>query len=82
MKLRDVQQDVQNQGSKFILDGGFDVLYSVLTLFHKEMPPDYKQDSLDILCHGTADVIRTTDLFLCSTELANSIEKKKVTQLG
>ena len=76
LKLRDVQQDVQDKGSKFILDGGFDVLYSVLTLFHKEMPSEYKQDSLEVLCQGTADVIRTTDLFLCSTELANTNEKK------
>ena len=76
LKLRDIQQDVQEQGSKFITEGGFDVLFSVLAQFHKEMPPDFKQISLEILCQGTADVIRTTDLFLCSTDLSNTNEKK------
>lgn len=76
IKLRDVQQDVQDLGAKFIVKDGFDVLFSVLTNFHKEMPPELKQIALEILCQGTADVIRTTDLFLCSTELGNSNEKK------
>ena len=76
IKLRDVQQDVQDIGAKFITKNGFDVLFSVLTNFHKELPPELKQDALEILCQGTADVIRTTDLFLCSTELSNTSEKK------
>ena len=81
LKLRDIQQDVQEQGSKFITEGAFDVLFSVLAQFHKEMPPDFKQISLEILCQGTADVIRTTDLFLCSTELSNTNEKKGYAKL-
>ena len=76
LKLRDLQQDVQEKGSKFVLDGGFDVIYSVLTHFRKELPPEFKQDALEILCHGTADVIRTTDFFLCSNEISDTNAKK------
>lgn len=76
IKLRDVQQDVQDLGAKFIVKNGFDVLFSVLTNFHKELPSELKQDALEILCQGIGDVIRTTDLFLCSTELGNKGEKK------
>ena len=75
-KLRELQCDVQASGAEFIVKGGFDVLFSVLAHFHKEMPPEFKHDALEILCQGTADVIRTTDAFLCSTNLSNISEKK------
>ena len=75
-KLRDIQQDIQESGAKLILNGGFDVLFSVLAHFHKEIPPEYKQDAIEILCQGTEDVIRTTDLFLCSMDSGSVNEKK------
>jgi hypothetical protein len=39
--FQDIQVMVTQKGSQFILDGGFDVIFSVLELFHKDLPHEF-----------------------------------------
>jgi hypothetical protein len=38
---------VTQKGSQFILDGGFDVIFSVLELFHKDLPHEFKVSAFE-----------------------------------
>ena len=49
---------VKQRGCQFILDGGFDVIFSVLELFNNELPHELKSSSYEILADGMDDLIR------------------------
>ena len=48
---------VKQSGCQFILDGGFDVIFSVLELFHKDLPLEFKASAFECLEEGL-DMIR------------------------
>ena len=66
MFIQEVQVSVQQDGADCILEGGFDVLFSVLDNFHKEVPTELKFLAFEVLTVAMNDLIRTTDQFLCS----------------
>ena len=62
--LQDTQVSVRQKGSQFVLDGGFDVIFSVLELFNKEIPQEYKSSAFEILLDAMDDLIRQVDGFI------------------
>lgn len=60
---------MQQTGSKFVTSGGFNVIFSVLSHFRKDvLRPELKQMAVDICCSGTSDLVKAVDSFLCSGE--------------
>merc|ERR1712223_25031 len=74
-KLVDTQVMVNQRGSQFILDGGFDVIFSVLELFHKDLPHEFKAQAFECLEEGLDHLIRNIDVFAGSSDLGNDREK-------
>lgn len=66
---------MKQTGSQFVLTRGFDVLFSVLNLFNKELPGELKESAFAILWDGLDDIVRNIDVFVCSTELSNNSAK-------
>ena len=62
--FQDIQLMVKQRGSEFLLKGGFDVIFSVLELFNKELPLEYKSSAFEILADGMDDMIRQIDAFV------------------
>lgn len=55
---------VKQKGSQFVLEGGFDVIFSVLELFHKDLPHEQKSSAFEILVSGMDHLIRSIDDFM------------------
>ena len=51
------------------------MLFSVLDLFNKELPGELKEAAFTILCDGLDDIVRSVDVFVCSTEMSNISSK-------
>ena len=68
---------VNQKGSIFVLEGGFDVIFSVLDLFHKELPHEFKAQAFEILAEGLDHVVRNVDGLAISSEMSNDREKAK-----
>lgn len=67
---------VKQKGSQFVLEsGGFDVIFSVLELFHSELPTEFKTAAFDILVKATDHLIREIDVFSCGPNAGNDTEK-------
>ena len=47
-----------------MLEGGFDVIFSVLELANKDLPEEYKSSAFEIMATGMDDLIRHIDVFL------------------
>ena len=47
-----------------MLEGGFDVIFSVLDLANKDLPEEYKSSAFEIMATGMDDLIRHIDVFL------------------
>ena len=62
---------VKQRGSEFLLKGGFDVIFSVLELFNKELPLEYKSTAFEILADGMDDMIRQIDAFVGGSKCKN-----------
>ncbi len=62
----------------FVLERGFDVLFSVLELFNKDLPGELKETALSILCDGLDDLIRNVDVFTCSSDAADASTKSSL----
>ena len=65
---QDVKSSFRQRGSRFLIHGGFDVVYSVLVLFHRDLPTEMKHSTFEILNQSMGDVLRTTDQFINSSE--------------
>lgn len=61
---QDIQVMVKQRGCQFVLEGGFDVIFSVLELFNKELPQELKVSAFEILADATNDLIRLVDTFI------------------
>lgn len=55
---------VKQRGCQFVLDGGFDVIFSVLELFNKDLPQELKASAFDILTDAMNDLIHQVDSFV------------------
>ena len=60
---------VNQKGCQFVLEGGFDVIFSVLDLANKDLPEEYKSSAFEILATGMDDLIRHIDVFLGGSKL-------------
>ena len=65
---------VKQRGSEFLLKGGFDVIFSVLELFNKELPLEYKSKAFEILADGMDDMIRQIDAFVGGSKYNKNID--------
>ena len=64
--FQDCSSRVTRSGCGYIVDDdGFDILFSVLSNFHAEMPTDYKRTALEAIIIAATDWIRQADSFLC-----------------
>jgi hypothetical protein len=60
---------VKQRGSQFVLEGGFDVIFSVLELFNKELPQELKNSAFEILADGMDEIIRQIDMFVGGSKI-------------
>merc|ERR1712223_292510 len=77
-KLVDTQVMVKQSGCQFILDGGFDVIFSVLELFHKDLPLEFKASAFECLEEGLDHLIRSIDVFVGGSDIGNDREKSEL----
>jgi hypothetical protein len=64
---QDVKSSLRQKGSKFVLEGGFDVIYSVLVLFQRDLPAEMKHSTFEVMTQTMADVLRISDQFINSS---------------
>lgn len=77
-KLEDCQTDVQMNGSDFVVDNdGFDILFSVIEAFHKEVTGDMKQRSMQITIDGMKHLVDHLSKILDSGELLEHEERER-----
>ena len=69
---------VNQKGCQFVVEGGFDVIFSVLDLSQKDLPEEYKNSAYEILATAMDDLIRHIDVFLGGNDLSNEREKLKL----
>lgn len=74
-KLKDCEVAFQRQGCGFIQTGAFDVLYSVLTHFHKDLSGSFKSKTFDILHKALQDLVQKLDYLLDQGNVMDSEEK-------
>jgi hypothetical protein len=68
LRLQDAKASFRQNGCGFVLDGGFDVVYSALVLFHRDLPTEMKQSTFEIMTQTMTDLVRVTDQFINSSE--------------
>ena len=59
--LQECQQSVKSSGCNFILGDGFDVIFSVLQQFTKDLSLDYKGNAFEIVLRAMEHLIQTLD---------------------
>jgi hypothetical protein len=57
-----------------VLEGGFDVVYSALALFHRDLPNEMKHSAFEALVVAMGDLLKITDQFINSCKLNPLIE--------
>jgi len=76
MKLQDAQQDVQLHGADFVIDyDGFDIIFSVVEAFNKDITGDMKQLAMQITSDGMANLIESLSQILNTGELLEHDER-------
>jgi len=77
-KLQDCQSDVQHYGSDFVIDNeGFDIIFSVIENFHKDVSGDMKQKSMEITFSGMTHLVEHLAQKLDSGELLERDERER-----
>ena len=66
IKIQDCIQSVEQEGAVFVLHDGFDVIFSVLQMFHKDISVHMKEQTMGIAMTGRKlQNIATRFQFLC-----------------
>eukprot|EP00092_Neocalanus_flemingeri_P032797 GFUD01035670.1.p1 GENE.GFUD01035670.1~~GFUD01035670.1.p1 ORF type:complete len:1485 (+),score=509.47 GFUD01035670.1:55-4509(+) len=80
IKLQDCTIGVQQQGAEFVLNEGFDVIFSLLQEYHKNATFDMKQQGFDIVVRGMGSLVDSLALVLNSGQLLETDDR--VSQLN
>ncbi len=75
VSLQETEKSSHEKGADFVLRGGFDVIFSVLELFNKDIPHEFKLSAFEILCNGMDHLIRSIDAFVGGSDISDEREK-------
>ena len=70
---------VAHAGADCIADNGFDILFSVLQNFHRDLPADNKQTAFSILLNVANDLIVQLDQLLTAGKEPSRMRYLKIT---
>ena len=57
---------MRHKGCNFVFEGGFDIVYSALALFQRDLPDEMKHSAFEALVLAMGDLLKVTDQFINS----------------